>query len=95
MTITHFIQNVNSEILNPIIILLFGVAFIYFIWGIVKFLSSDAADKARTDAKNSIMWAIFGMFVMFSVYGVINFVLATFQVSDASLGGAKTFLNKK
>jgi phosphate starvation-inducible membrane PsiE len=101
MTIVPFLQKVNAEILNPLILLTFGVAFIFFLWGVVKFLSSDAADKSRSEAKSAILWGIVGMFIMFSVYGIINFVLSTFQVntSDPTLngqgGGASNFLKFK
>ncbi len=75
ITIIPFLHKVNSFILNPLIALVFGVATVYFVYGVVKFLSSDVADKARIDARNSILWGIVGMAVMFSVFGLINFVL--------------------
>ncbi len=82
MTIVPFLYRVNNLILNPIILLMFGVSFVYFIYGIIRFLSVDAGDKgsSRIEARNSIMWGIIGMTVMFSVYGLIRFVLATFGV---------------
>ena len=90
MTIVPFLNNLNQLVLNPIILLLFGVSFIYFIYGVIKFLSSDAGDKGgkRLEARNSILWGIVGMLIMFSVYGIIRFVLDTFGISpsDPSVG---------
>ncbi len=94
MTIASFLSKVNDLILNPIILLLFGVAFLYFIYGIVKFLTTDAADKAREEARSSILWGIVGMVIMFGVYGIIYFVLKTFGIepSDITSTTAKSFL---
>ena len=83
MTITNFLYKVNFYILNPIIMLLFALAFVYFIYGVIKFLRSSTGDKGteRIEARNSIFWGIVGMFVMFSVYALIKFVLATFGIT--------------
>ncbi len=85
MTIVPFLQRVNQLILNPIILLLFVLAFIYFVWGVVRFLSTNSGDKSSTriEARNSIMWGLIGMTIMFSVYGIIGFVLDTFDIRDS------------
>ncbi|MES2213482.1 MAG: hypothetical protein V4473_01415 [Patescibacteria group bacterium] len=80
MTIVPFLQKVSSVILNPLMELVFAIAFVYFVYGVVKFLSTDAADKSRIEARNAIFWGLVGMLIMFSTYGIIRFVLATFQV---------------
>lgn len=87
MSITPFLFKVNQYILNPIILLLFGLSFAYFTYGVIKFISSDAGDKgsARIEARNSILWGMVGMLIMFSVYGIIKFVLATFGISPGTI----------
>ena len=60
---------------------MFSLSFVYFIYGIVKFLALDVSDASRKEARNSIWWGIVGMVIMFSVYGIIRFVLATFGIS--------------
>ena len=63
-----------------------ALAFLYFLYGIVKFLKSDAGDKGTTrqEARSSILWGIVGIVIMFSVYGLIHFVLYTFGVSPTT-----------
>lgn len=94
MTIVPFLHRVNAVILNPLILLAFSLAFLYFIYGIVKFLNMDAGDKSRKEAQDAILYGIIGMVIMFSVYGIIKFVLATFGIpdSDPSLINAKPFI---
>jgi hypothetical protein len=81
MTIIPFLVKVNNLILNPLISLAFGLSFIYFFYGIVKFLSLEAGDKSRKEAQDAIKWGLVGMVIMFSVFGIIRFVLATFGVT--------------
>ncbi len=92
MTIVPFLYKLNNLVLNPLILLAFAVSFVCFLYGIVKFLSLDVADKSRTEARNSIMWGIVGMVIMFSVYGIIKFILATFGITGLP-ADAKHFLN--
>ncbi len=83
MTIVPFLHNLNRLILNPLILLMFALAFLYFTYGAVRFLSADAGDKGNTrkEARDSMLWGIVGMVIMFSVYGLIRFVLNTFGVT--------------
>ena len=94
MTIVPFLDKVNEYILNPLILLMFALSLVMFIYGIIRFLSMDSADKSRKEAQDSILWGIVGMIIMVSVYGIIKFVLATFGISqdDSSLINASKYL---
>lgn len=98
MTINKFLNNVTDQIINPIILLLFALAAVYFVYSVIKFLTIDADDKgtARVEARNAIMWGIVGMVIMISVYGLIRFVLVSFGISvnDPSLSGAAPYLGQ-
>ncbi len=94
ITIVPFLDRVNNLILNPLILLVFALSLVYFFYGIIKFLSLDAADKSRKEAKDAIMWGIVGMTIMFSVYGIIHFVLASFGISNGDIPStARQFIN--
>lgn len=85
ITIAPFLNKVNAFILNPIIYLLFAVSFVYFSYGVVRFLTLDASDGKRKEARDAILWGIVGMVIMFSVYGLIRFVLATFGIDQSDV----------
>ena len=94
MDIVPFLHKVNGLILNPVIGLLFGLSSVYFIYGLVRLLSMDAADKSRKEAQDAILWGIVGMTIMFSVFGLIHFILATFGISNSDISpSAKPFIN--
>ena len=92
ITIVPFLRNVNRLILNPLILLAFAISFVLFIYGVVRYLSLDAADSKRKEAQNSILWGIVGMVIMFSVYGIINLILGTFGISTSELGAGAQFI---
>ncbi len=62
-------------ILNSVIPVIFGLALIYFFWGVAQFVLHDAGnDKTREDGKKKIMWSIVALFVFVSIYGILRFI---------------------
>jgi hypothetical protein len=80
VSISQFLGAVARVILNPLIILGFVVAILYFFWGIFNFVSGVGDEKGREEGKRSIMWGLIGMFVMVSVFGIIKVILNTFGI---------------
>lgn len=82
MSATGFLDKVNSAILNPLILLVFAIATITFVYGLVQFISSETSDKEREEGKKKIMYGLLGMFIMFSAYGLIRLILGTFGIQN-------------
>jgi len=72
--VDSFVTKLTDEILNPIALVLFGLAFIYFFWGIIKFIQNADNPTEREVGKQSMVWGVVGMFVMFGVYGLLWFL---------------------
>ena len=85
MTISELIARVNAVILNPTIMLLFAVAFVVFIAGLVQFLMDTDSDEGKAKGKRKIVWGLVGMFIMFSVFGILRLLLSTFGVPTAGI----------
>jgi len=83
-SILPFIYKVNSLIINPIIILVFSIAFLIFFFGIFQFIKNAADGAKREDGKKKIMYGLIGMFIMFSAYGLVRLVLKTFGITPPS-----------
>ncbi len=66
-------------LVNPLIILGFVIATIYFFYGIFELIYK--ADEANDDHKKNLMYGLIGLFVMFSVYGILKIVLDTFGIN--------------
>jgi hypothetical protein len=83
ISIVPFLNKVSGAILNPLILILFSVAFIYFAWGVVKLITADAGKKE--EGKNAVIWGLVGMFIMFSTYGIIRLLLDSFDIKKADV----------
>lgn len=83
MTVTHFLNNVDTYILNPIILLLFAVATVVFIAGIIQFIATAKTDEGRSTGKRKLLFGLLGMFVMISAYGIIHLILGTFGITQS------------
>ena len=70
------VNKVTTEIINPIIEILFGLAIAFFFWGIIEFiLNADNEDK-RTTGKQHMIWGLVGLFIMAAVAGIIKIIEA-------------------
>lgn len=88
---------ISFYILNPLIMVGFVVAIIYFFWGVVEYirdrdsghvLESGAFGK---DGKNSsgpdrIVYGLIGLFIMVSVFGILRLIKSLIG-SDVAIGG--------
>lgn len=78
MTFDKLYQNVLSQIVNPIIYLLFALAVVYFVWGVMEFIRNADNSEKKADGYKHMIWGIVGIFIMVSAKGLINLILATF-----------------
>ena len=70
-------DKIKEHILNPAITLLFFLAFLYFVYGVVQFIRHSDSEDGREDGQRHIMWGAIGMFIMISAYGIINLICNT------------------
>jgi len=85
MTLDGFLSNLYTQVVQPGLLLLFGVAFVVFILGLVRFIRDADDAKGREQGKKSILWGIVGMVIMVSVYGIINITIGTIGGSTSDL----------
>ena len=71
------LRKVNQTILNPLIALLFAVALVMFIWGVVEFTANADNEEKRTTGRQHILWGIVGMIIMISVFGIMRLITGT------------------
>lgn len=79
-SVHELLYRVNQYILNPIITLLFAVALVVFIWGIVQFISQTNNEEARAKGKQHLVWGIVGLLIMVSVFGIMQLIVDTFDL---------------
>lgn len=76
-TFAQIVDQVFVPTGDLIITLLYGVAFIFFLFGMFRyfFVSGEAAEEARTKGKQHMLWGIIGLVVLFSVWGLVRILL--------------------
>lgn len=78
MSIASFLARVNQYILNPIIVLMFAIALLYFFYGIFEFVKNAGDGEDLDTGKRNIVYGLLGMVIMVGVYGIIHLILGTF-----------------
>lgn len=75
-----------GNVLNAVIPLIIGLAFVVFLWGIYKYVSS-ASQEGKEGARDTIIYGVIGLFVMLAAWGLVNVLLNTFNLDTATPTG--------
>ncbi len=78
--VDNFIHKVDAYIINPLILLLFGLAILFFLYGVVEFLINQANEEKKTAGKSHMIWGIVGITIMLGVWTIMNFILSTLGI---------------
>ncbi len=71
------LDRVKVLILDPIILLLFAVAVIVFLWGVIQFIKNSNNEDGKKMGAQHMLWGVIGMAIMLSVYGIMNLIINT------------------
>jgi len=70
-------NKIITNIAQPIEYLLFALAIVYFLYGVMTFIqNADSPDK-REEGQKHMIWGIVGLFIMVSAVGIINLIIGT------------------
>ena len=71
-TAERFVSNLVEGVLEPIVYLLIGIAVVFFLWGVVQFVSGADSEERVKEGRNHMIWGLVGLFIMVSVVGIMN-----------------------
>ena len=77
-TFDEILQTLKEEVFNPFITLLFAIAFIVFIFGVIQMMASPENSESREKGKRHLLWGMFGIFVMVAVLGIVGLITSLF-----------------
>jgi protein-S-isoprenylcysteine O-methyltransferase Ste14 len=66
--------------LRLIIALLFVIATLIFLWGVIQFIASSADQASRDKAKGIMTWGIIGLAVMAVAWGITTILVNYFGI---------------
>src|SRR4051812_27642963 len=78
------VSKIKSEIIIPLIELLFAVALLYFLWGVVKYIRGVNNPTERQTGQRHMIWGIIGLAIMLSAFGIVNFVFNSVTRPDGT-----------
>ena len=83
-SVKTFIGEVSTEILDPIIAILFALATLYFFYGVAAYIWNPDNEEARETGRLGMLYGLIGMFIMVAVFGILKFIISS-TGADAAL----------
>ena len=71
---------VSCIISGSVIPLIFALAMVMFIWGVVQYVINNDEEAKREKGKQFMIWGIIGLTVMIGVWGLVKIVGTTFGI---------------
>ena len=78
-----FVDYLGCLLARSVVPVLFALAFVVFLWGVVQFIMNSADEAERAKGKQFMLWGIIGLFVMFSVWGLVSILQKTVDPINA------------
>jgi len=75
------IATLYPTIIRPAITALFGLAFVFFIFGMARFVKESDSDEGRETGRRTVIFGLLGMLIMVSFLGIINIIAGTLGVT--------------
>ena len=70
----HLINRVITLVVDPVIALIFGIALLYFIYGVIQYISGVADPGKRKEGISHMIWGRIGLTIMVTAKGIINLI---------------------
>lgn len=75
----NLLTYVTCIIATAVIPLIFALATVVFIWGVVQYVINDGEEAKKEKGRQFIIWGLIGLVVMVSVWGLVSIVTRTFN----------------
>jgi hypothetical protein len=84
-TFLYYLKWFGGILQNYIVPIVFSLALILFLWGLLSYITAGADEEKRGTARNYMIYGIIALFVMVSVWGLVAILNRTFGIGQ---GGA-------
>lgn len=85
---TELLARINQHVINPLLIVLFSLAFVQFTIGLFKFFQTKSGNDGGADieqGKRHMLWGVIGMVIMVSVFGIMSLMTNTLGLNDVQI----------
>ncbi|MBU6231071.1 MAG: hypothetical protein KGI45_02345 [Patescibacteria group bacterium] len=73
----NVVDPIITNVVYPVLELLFGLAILIFVWGVLQLVLGGDDEEKRERGKSTIKWGTVGLFIMVSAWGIIYLVSNT------------------
>jgi hypothetical protein len=63
---------VFTDLINPLIGLMTGIAMLLFAWGVVQYILYAGDEKKKKSAKDTLVYGVVALFVLFSFWSIVQ-----------------------
>ncbi len=77
MNINTFLSKLATTVINPLLLVLFALAVVYFLWGVLSYVKGADDPSKRTEGANHILYGLIGIVIMVGVYGILEMITNT------------------
>jgi FtsH-binding integral membrane protein len=81
-TITDFINYGSCLLIKSVVPLLFSLATVGFIYGVIIYFINPENEEKRSQGKSYILWGLIGLFVMVSIWGLVSVFSNTLNMNN-------------
>jgi hypothetical protein len=71
-----------SRTVRALIPIIFGLAIVYFFWGLIQYIRSAGDPKAAANGKSIMIYGVIAIAVMISIYGLVAWLQNLLGVSS-------------
>ena len=77
LLVDFIICNINTAVIP----LIFGLAVVMFIWGVVQFVIHTDEEAKKEQGRQFMLWGIIALAVMVGVWGLVHIFTNTFNIT--------------
>jgi len=93
LSLDTVLLKINFYVINPIIRILFVLAFAIFVWGIIQYtLKRDSVD-AKEQGRQHILWGLVGLAIMTSVFFIMRLIVNTLGIDEVQINESTNTVN--
>ena len=78
----NLVATLSREVIDPVIALLFTLALVYFIYGVVQFIANADNQETREEGKKHLLYSVIGLVIMAGVWGIIELIITSLGIDS-------------
>lgn len=79
------ICTLTVAISSGLVPLIFGLAVIFFFWGMARFILTAGDEKGRTEGKRLMLWGVIALSVAVAIFGLIGLIGYVLEIPQGGI----------